>query len=627
MTKRHPAICAAIFVAASAVFTSMAAADDRVDCYGRAAPVDARVAACSRVIASGTVKGPNLANTYGWRGMAWSEKGQLDRAIADFDQALTLVPTSAAIHNERGFALLSKGDNEKALADFDAVIQFDPASAQAYLGHGTAQLNLRRYELAIKDFDEVLKLDPKSADAYNNRGYSYLISGQPDRALADLDEAIEINPRNSPPHSNRGLAYQDKGDLDRASRNSIRQLRSIRKRSSSTSIAVPCCGRRANSISRWRTTKPPSSSTRTRPIPIWAAASSGGRAAVSTGRSPSSTMRSARCAIHRCLCPARPNLRGQGDVEHARADYATALKTPPKYVFSVRSQELARTRLRAVEERRGAVARAGVATGQSRRIALIIGNGRYANVAALPNPPNDARAVASRLRDIGFDVTEGTDLDCRRHEAPVDQFLRSASGAQVALLFYAGHGMQIDGRNYLVPVDAKVGSAAELVASMIDVDTILRRPRRSGPHQHPHSRCLPRQSAGAESCGAGRREPLGQRRRRPRGALGARRRRNAGRRNADCICDRARAGGARRHRRQQPIFFGARAPRRDVRARSAADADPCARGCGRGHPQQAGAVVEFLAARRGFSRRCEVAASHILPNAIMVSRRASGRPA
>jgi uncharacterized caspase-like protein len=55
----------------------------------------------------------------------------------------------------------------------------------------------------------------------------------------------------------------------------------------------------------------------------------------------------------------------------------------------------------------------------------------------------------------------------------VDQFLRNASGANVALLFYAGHGMQIDGRNYLVPVDARVSSAAELVASMIDVDTIL----------------------------------------------------------------------------------------------------------------------------------------------------------
>ena len=475
MTKRHPAICAAVFVAASAVFTSMAAADDRVDCYGRTAPVDARIAACSRVIASGTVKGPNLANTYGWRGMAWSEKGQLDRAIADFDQALTLAPTSAAIHNERGFALLSKGNNEKALADFDAVIQFDPASAQAYLGHGTAQLNLRRYDLAIKDFDEVLKLDPKSADAYNNRGYSYLISGQPDRALADLDKAIELNPRNSPPHSNRGLAYQEKGDLDRA-RTEFDQAIALDPKKIELYInrggILRAKGEFDLALADYETAIKLDPNTPNSYLGrgfIWRARGELDRALAELDNAIRLDAQYTDAYAQRGL-----TYEAKGDIEHARSDYATALKMPPKYVFSVRSQELARTRLALLSKTDATPSPAPASPpGQLRRIALIIGNGRYANVTALPNPPNDARAVASSLRNIGFNVTEGADLDAAGMKRTVDQFLRSASGAQVALLFYAGHGMQIDGRNYLVPVDAKVGSSAELVASMIDVDTIL----------------------------------------------------------------------------------------------------------------------------------------------------------
>ena len=69
---------------------------------------------------------------------------------------------------------------------------------------------------------------------------------------------------------------------------------------------------------------------------------------------------------------------------------------------------------------------------------------------------NDARVVAAALRDIGFDVLEGTDLDRAAQERMVRDFLRKAASARVALFYYAGHGMQVDGKNYLVPVDAKI---------------------------------------------------------------------------------------------------------------------------------------------------------------------------
>src|SRR5262245_44451034 len=89
------------------------------------------------------------------------------------------------------------------------------------------------------------------------------------------------------------------------------------------------------------------------------------------------------------------------------------------------------------------------------RVALVIGNGAYANATKLTNPVNDATDVAQALRRIGFDVVEGRDLDKRAMEAKILEFGTKLDQAKVALFFYAGHGMQVGGKNYLVPTDAK----------------------------------------------------------------------------------------------------------------------------------------------------------------------------
>ena len=107
------------------------------------------------------------------------------------------------------------------------------------------------------------------------------------------------------------------------------------------------------------------------------------------------------------------------------------------------------------------------------RVALVIGNGTYAYVKALPNPTNDARAIAKSLRDIGFTVSEGIDLDRAMMQKMTRDFLREAARAQIAVIYYAGHGVQIDGRNYLVPVDVRLQAGGNVTETMIDMDTIL----------------------------------------------------------------------------------------------------------------------------------------------------------
>src|ERR1700716_4201669 len=86
-----------------------------------------------------------------------------------------------------------------------------------------------------------------------------------------------------------------------------------------------------------------------------------------------------------------------------------------------------------------------------RRIAFVVGNGAYKNVAQLPNPPIDAKAMASVLRNVGFEAVEGTNLTRDKMTERLLEFGKKAQGADVAVFFYAGHGIAISGSNYLLP--------------------------------------------------------------------------------------------------------------------------------------------------------------------------------
>jgi uncharacterized caspase-like protein len=107
------------------------------------------------------------------------------------------------------------------------------------------------------------------------------------------------------------------------------------------------------------------------------------------------------------------------------------------------------------------------------RVALVIGNGAYRSAVQLPNAARDAEAIAATLKSIGFDVVLGTDLDRERMTQRLSDFAGRAQGADVALFFYAGHGIQLDGRNLLVPVDADLKSELDAKVRTVEVDTVL----------------------------------------------------------------------------------------------------------------------------------------------------------
>ena len=108
------------------------------------------------------------------------------------------------------------------------------------------------------------------------------------------------------------------------------------------------------------------------------------------------------------------------------------------------------------------------------RVALVIGNAAYQHAPALANPRNDAEDMAGLLRRLDFAVTEGLDLTDAAMEDRIRAFARQAKMAKVALLFYAGHGMQVGGVNYLLPVDAQLKDEADLPFEAVALDLVLR---------------------------------------------------------------------------------------------------------------------------------------------------------
>jgi hypothetical protein len=222
-------------------------------------------------------------------------------------------------------------------------------------------------------------------------------------------------------------------------------------------------------------------------------------------------------------------------------------------------------------------------------VALVIGNGAYraGGMPPLPNPANDAADVAAALERIGFEVFKGTDLGRLEMEDLAVRFARAADRADMAVAFYAGHGLQVGGRNYLVPVDARVederdlrrliaaddlvddaSTARKLAVVMLDAcrDNPLSRGLGAGPDA-----LVGRARAGAAEPGAGA--------------------------DADRLRHGRRGGGGGRRGPQQPVHDGPpQAPRR-ARARGAAAVRQGARL--RGGRDRGRAAAEHLRRPRG----------------------------
>ncbi|MFH1339946.1 MAG: caspase family protein [Pseudomonadota bacterium] len=109
-----------------------------------------------------------------------------------------------------------------------------------------------------------------------------------------------------------------------------------------------------------------------------------------------------------------------------------------------------------------------------KRVALVLGNAAYRNVAKLPNPVNDGAVIAATLRGAGFDVVDSRqDLPAAETRRALRDFADRARDADIAVVYYAGHGIEVDGANYLIPVDAKLERDTDVYDEALSLDRVL----------------------------------------------------------------------------------------------------------------------------------------------------------
>ena len=367
---------------------------------------------------------PNDYDGYHRRGLTYLWKADLDKAVSEFDRAIRLNGSVSAVWRDRGNAYFRKNLYDRALADQNESIRLDPRDALAYHHRGVTYFFKDEYDRAITDFTEVVRLDPSNANAWRDRGNSWFRKKDYDKALADYDAAIRANPTYADAHESRGVMFTYKDDYPRAITNYDEAIRLNPKLTRAFANRAAAKEHTGDLNGAYRDA-----------VEALALNSS------------DETAKAVRDRVRSKL--ANPGQDDQPQKKQAVAPVEPKVDKP--------------------EER--LPAQSGVAAGT--RVALVIGNGDYRFATKLNNPTNDAGDMAAKLRQLGFDVVEGRNLDRTGMDGKIREFSRKLDNASLALFFYAGHGMQVGGKNYLVPVDAKLERPGDLNLDAVDVSLVL----------------------------------------------------------------------------------------------------------------------------------------------------------
>ena len=191
-------------------------AQERAWCEGEdAVTIDQRIEGCSAVIKAGRERGEKLAEAFNTRGIGYRLKGEYDRAIQDYNQAIRINAKFATAYNNRAIAYDTKGDYDRAIADYEQAIKLKP-SAEAYFNRGNAHLGKSHYDRAIDDYNQAIKLKPDFAAAFDNRCWARAVVGILKPALADCNQALRLMPNNPATLDSRGFVFLKMTNFDAA---------------------------------------------------------------------------------------------------------------------------------------------------------------------------------------------------------------------------------------------------------------------------------------------------------------------------------------------------------------------------------------------------------------------------
>ena len=189
-----------------------ALADDLKDCrYG---VPDIRVASCTRRIDLPDLKPELKSAAYNNRGWGYNEKGDFEKAMPDFNEALRLNPKNAAAYGNRGYAHLRQSDFGLARSDLDKSIELKPDNAWAFTIRGRVHAALGKYERALADHTESIRLEPNSLNAYGNRANTHYAKRDYTNALTDYRKVLTLTADNPRDRAHQETAKEEQQQRD-----------------------------------------------------------------------------------------------------------------------------------------------------------------------------------------------------------------------------------------------------------------------------------------------------------------------------------------------------------------------------------------------------------------------------
>ncbi len=305
-------------------------------------------------------------------------------------------------------------DLDSALVDFDAAIKLNPKLAAAHNLRGVLLRHRGEYDQAIESYSVAISLQPQTAVFYSNRGIAHRWKRDYDRAMVDLDTALKLNPNLSVPYNERAMIHRIRREFVKALADHAESIRLAPN--------------------------------------AWQPYSSRGFT-----HEARNDLRSALADLRKAqeISKAEEVARG---IKRIEAKLAKLAEQPQSATLPPTSN--------------GALPAVSV-TGAAPRVALVIGNGNYRAAGPLPNPQNDAGAVSKALNAVGFTVVVAHDLSREQFASVLKDFSAMADSAEWAVIYYAGHGIELGGNNYLVPVDAKFASDRDVSLEAVTLEQVL----------------------------------------------------------------------------------------------------------------------------------------------------------
>lgn len=408
--------------------------DDLAVCRDRQAEAQARAAACDRLLDADRVTGKDKAVALGVRGNTLVNRHDYDRAIDVLSAAIAADPDNVGVINLRGVAYERKGQDSLAMADYNLAIDKRANYGVPYSNRATLELRRGALQSALDDLNLAVRYAPKFLLGWTNRGRVRSYMKDFDGALADFAEAEKIDPAAPQIAGNRCITYGLMGKFDQA--------------------FADCNG---------LIQKQPKN------------------AFVLNNRADVNMMKGdldAALKDYSAVIEMYPNNvrahSGRGQIHERRREEALARADYRAAAYSLTAfDDIDVSRARAIaQERLAALTTSGPPTG--RRVALVIGNGAYRNVHALPNPPRDSKLIAGVLRDVGFQtVMTATDLTRDKFFQTLQAFAAEAEKADWAVVYYAGHGFEIGGVNYLVPIDARLSADKDAETEAVALEQVV----------------------------------------------------------------------------------------------------------------------------------------------------------